>query len=99
MWVAQRLFSIAVLRVNDGTLELSIRNRPNLALKGKPTAATRYLTITIRNVVRKSLRVQFDDKGVLIGETYVILNDVGGVLRLATALVHEAERVWHSLRR
>src|SRR4051812_16499661 len=33
MWVAQRLFAIAVLHVNDGTLDLNLRNRPSLSLK------------------------------------------------------------------
>jgi hypothetical protein len=96
LWVAQRLFAIAVLHVNDGFLDLDLRNRPSLSLKGRPTAANRYLTITSRNIVRKSLRVQFDETGVLIGENYVILNDEGGVMRLVNALVDEAERVWNS---
>lgn len=95
MWVAQRLFAVVVLHVNDGTLELNLRNRPSLTLKGKATAANRFLTITSRNIVRRSLRVQFDDTGVLIGQTYVVLNNEGGVARLATALVAEAEKVWN----
>lgn len=99
MWVAQRLFAIAVLHVNDGTLDLDLRCRPTLSLKGRPMAANRYLTITSRNIVRRSLPVLFDDKGVLIGHNYVVLNDEGGVLELATTLVHEAERVWNALGR
>ena len=96
MWIGQRLFATAVLHVNDGTRDLELRNRPSISLKGRRMATNRYLTITSRNIVRRTLPVLFDEKGVLIGHNYVILNDEGGVLRLATALVREVEKVWNA---
>jgi hypothetical protein len=93
--VVQRLFVTVLFFVRDGISNLELRNRPHLELKGRPRSTNRFLTITIRGVVFRSVRVQFDPKGVLIGDSYVILNGEGAVARLASALVKEAERAWN----
>lgn len=98
-WIAEYMFAIILIRVNDFISDLPLRISPRLTLNGKALGKNRSLVIISGGVVRRRLAVRFDDRGVLIGENYVLLNGEAAVVRLVNALVDEVERVWNALGR
>lgn len=93
--VVERLCALIIFDVNDFVLDLDLRTSPRLALTGRTGTKKRKLTVSCSGVVMKRVPIEFDETGILIGERYLILNDEGGVMRLANALVDCAEAVWN----
>lgn len=92
----ERMFAVVLFNVNDGCRDLNVRYIPSLTLNGRQRAVARSLSVTARNVVRKRLTVKFDEKGCLIGESYICLDSEGAVTRLARALLDIVEKAWNS---
>jgi hypothetical protein len=91
-----RVFTHLLFEVNDAVRTLDIRCIPKLVLNGRPNALARTLSAMCRGVATKSIKVEFDNTGVLLGDDYIIMNNDGGIARLFNALLNYSERTWNS---